>query len=137
MIRGSDFISEDFFRDPVRLVDELRATAPLVKVRFPIIGTVWMTTTQEMAGRVLKDSATFTLRKEGGALAGMRWWMPGMLRVLATNMLTMDSPTTRACAASSMRRSAVARCSTWSRALRRWQTNSSMLCLPTARRPIS
>jgi len=92
MPRGSDFISEDFFRNPAKLVEELRASGPLAKVRFPIIGTVWMTTTQEMAGRVLKDTATFTLRKEGGGVAGLQWWMPGMLRVLATNMLTMDEP---------------------------------------------
>lgn len=92
MPRGSDFISEDFFRNPATLVEELRAAGPLAQVRFPIIGTVWMTTTQDMAGRVLKDSATFTLRKEGGGLAGLQWWMPGMLRVLATNMLTMDEP---------------------------------------------
>lgn len=92
MPRGTDFIREDFFRDPAMLVEEMRAAGPLVQVKFPIIGTVWMTTTQEMAGRVLKDSATFTLRKEGGGIAGLQWWMPGMLRVLATNMLTMDEP---------------------------------------------
>jgi cytochrome P450 len=53
---------------------------------------VWITTTQELAGRVLKDSQTFTLRKEGGGLAGLRWWMPGVIRALANNMLTMDEP---------------------------------------------
>jgi hypothetical protein len=37
---------------------------------------------------VLKDSATFTLRKNGGAIAGRRWWMPGIIRTMADNMLT-------------------------------------------------
>ena len=41
---------------------------------------------------MLKDSETFTLRKEGGGLAGLRWWMPGFLGALANNMLTMDEP---------------------------------------------
>jgi cytochrome P450 PksS len=41
---------------------------------------------------VLKDNRTFTLRKEGGGLAGLRWWMPPRLRALASNMLTMDEP---------------------------------------------
>jgi cytochrome P450 PksS len=53
---------------------------------------VWITTTQELAGRVLKDSETFTLRREDGNIAGLRWWMPGLIRAVADNMLTMDEP---------------------------------------------
>jgi cytochrome P450 PksS len=41
--------------------------------QIPIIGRVWITTTHELAGRVLKESATFTLRKDGGTVAGLRW----------------------------------------------------------------
>ena len=41
---------------------------------------------------MLQDSKTFTLRKDGGAIAGLRWWMPGLLHTLANNMLTMDEP---------------------------------------------
>jgi cytochrome P450 len=52
---------------------------------------VWITTTYEAAGRVLKDSQSFTLRKEGGGL-GLPWWMPRIVRTLANNMLTMDEP---------------------------------------------
>ena len=50
-----------------------------------------MTTTQEAADRMLKDSRTFTIRKDG-EIAGMRWWMPGIFRTLANNMLTADEP---------------------------------------------
>ena len=57
-----------------------------------MIGRVWMTTTQEMASRVLKDNQVFTLRKDDGAVAGMRWWMPSIFRVFAKNMLTVDEP---------------------------------------------
>ena len=42
--------------------------------------------------RVLKDGETFTLRKEGGGLAGLRWWMPSFVATFANNMLTMDEP---------------------------------------------
>jgi cytochrome P450 len=87
-----DFTSQAFFRDPAAGVERLRTSGPVVKTRFPIIGTVWITTTYELAARVLKDSETFTLRKEGGGLAGLRWWMPGFLGALANNMLTMDEP---------------------------------------------
>jgi cytochrome P450 PksS len=87
-----DFASEALFRDPAAAVAELRASGPIVKSRFPIIGTVWITTTYEAASRMLKDSATFSLRKESGSPAGIRWWMPKSIVTLASNMLTMDEP---------------------------------------------
>ena len=60
-------------------------------MRFPIVGKTWITTTSDMAGRVLKDNATFTMRKDG-TLAGLRWWMPRSIRALAVSMLSMDEP---------------------------------------------
>jgi cytochrome P450 len=87
-----DFTSQAFFRDPAAGVERLRTIGPLVEVKFPIIGKVWITTTYELAAQVLKDSETFTLRKEGGGLAGLRWWMPAFVGALANNMLTMDEP---------------------------------------------
>jgi cytochrome P450 len=84
-----DFTSQDFFRDPIAAVKRLRAAGPVVEVRLPIIGRVWMTTTQEMASRVLKDSQVFTVRNDDGAVVGLRWWMPRIFRV---NMLAVDGP---------------------------------------------
>jgi cytochrome P450 len=87
-----DFTSQDYLRNPAAGLERLRASGPVVEVRFPIIiGKTWITTTQEAADRMLKDSATFTLRKDG-QVAGMRWWMPGIVRTLATSMLTTDEP---------------------------------------------
>ena len=60
-------------------VAPLRAAGPVVATQFPIVGRVWVTTTYEAAARVLKDSAMFTLRKEGGDVAGLRWWMPKLV----------------------------------------------------------
>lgn len=91
MTLRADFTSQDYFRDPAAAIARLRAAGPAVEVKFPIVGKVWITTTQELAGRVLKDSETFTLRKDG-AVAGLRWWMPGIIRSVADNMLTMDEP---------------------------------------------
>jgi len=87
-----DFASEAFFRDPAATVAALRAVAPVVKSRFPIVGPVWVTTTHEAAARVLKDAKTFTLRKEGGQPAGLRWWMPRSVAALTSNMLAQDEP---------------------------------------------
>ncbi|NOJ40936.1 cytochrome P450 [Bradyrhizobium australiense] len=87
-----DFASEAFLRDPQKGVALLRAAGPVVATKFPIIGRVWVTTTYEAAAHVLKDSATFTLRKEGGSVVGLPWWMPKFIGALANNMLTMDEP---------------------------------------------
>jgi cytochrome P450 len=88
----ADFASQDYFRDPAAAIARLRAMGPVVEVRFPIIGKVWATTTQALADRVLKDTATFTIRKDNGDVAGLRWWMPGIVRTLANSMLSMDDP---------------------------------------------
>jgi cytochrome P450 PksS len=87
-----DFTSEAFFRDPPRAIAALRAQGPVVATRFPLVGNVWITTTHDATAQVLKDSATFTLRKEGGDVAGVRWWMPKLVTTIANNMLTMDEP---------------------------------------------
>jgi cytochrome P450 len=88
-----DFTSQDYLRNPAAGIERLRASGPVVEVRFPIIiGKTWITTTQEAADLMLKDSQTFTLRKESGEVVGLRWWMPGIVRTLANNMLTNDEP---------------------------------------------
>jgi cytochrome P450 len=86
-----DFTSQDYLRDPATGLDKIRAAGPVLKVRFPIVGKTWITTTSDLTGRVLKDSETFRMRKDG-KVAGLRWWMPGWLRTFAVSMLTMDEP---------------------------------------------
>jgi cytochrome P450 len=92
MVQQVDFTSEAFFRNPEAGVASLRAAGPVVATKFPIIGRVWVTTSYEATARVLKDSTVFTLRKEGGALGSVPWWMPRLIGTLANNMLTMDEP---------------------------------------------
>ncbi|MBR0827621.1 cytochrome P450 [Bradyrhizobium manausense] len=87
-----DFTSDAFFRDPSKGIATLRAFAPVVATRFPLVGDVWVTTTYETTAQVLKDGTTFTLRKEDGEVAGLRWWMPKLVTTIANNMLTMDEP---------------------------------------------
>ena len=88
----ADFFSQAYFRNPAAEIARMRAAGPVIEVRFPMFGTLWTTTTQEMADRVLKDSETFTLRREDGGVAGLQWWMPRALRALAASMLTVDEP---------------------------------------------
>jgi cytochrome P450 PksS len=87
-----DFTSDAFFRDPPKAIAALRASGPVVATRFPLVGDVWIATTHDATAQVLKDSTIFTLRKEDGDVAGLRWWMPRLVRTIANNMLTMDEP---------------------------------------------
>lgn len=84
--------SQTFFRNPAAEIEKMRAAGPVIEVHIPIIGKVWTTTTQDLSDRVLRDSDSFTIRKEDGAVAGFRWWMPGILRSLASSMLGVDDP---------------------------------------------
>ena len=87
-----DFTSEGFFRDPPTTIAALRAQGAVVATHFPLVGDVWITTTHDATAQVLKDSTIFTLRKEDGEVAGLRWWMPRLVKTIANNMLTMDEP---------------------------------------------
>ena len=64
----TDFSSQAYFRNPAHELARLRAAGPVVEIEFPLIGKTWTTTTQEMADRVLKDSVTFTIRRDDGAI---------------------------------------------------------------------
>jgi cytochrome P450 len=92
MTLQADFASQDYFRNPAAAIEKLRTAGSVLEVRFPIIGRVWTTTTQALADQVLKDAETFTIRKDDGTVAGLRWWMPGIVRTLANSMLSMDEP---------------------------------------------
>jgi cytochrome P450 len=86
------FTNQNFFRNPAATFERLRAAGPVVEIRFPFVGRTWITTTHELTARVLKDSETFTMRKDNGAVTGMRWWMPRTIRAIANTMLNMDEP---------------------------------------------
>jgi len=92
MTPEADFSSPDYYRNPAAAIEKLRAQGPVVQVRFPILGTVCATTTEALADRVLKDTATFTIREEDGTVAGLQWWMPRIVRTLSNSMLSMDEP---------------------------------------------
>jgi cytochrome P450 len=92
MTLDADFASQNYFRNPAAAIEKLRAAGPVVEVRFPIVGRVWTTTTQALADQVLKDTATFTVRKDDGTVVGLQWWMPGVVRTLSNSMLSMDEP---------------------------------------------
>lgn len=84
--------SQSYYRDPFPVIQSMRKSGSLVKTRIPILGKVWLTTTQSATAQILKNSAQFSVRKPDGKVAGLSWWMPTFIQRLANNMLSMDEP---------------------------------------------
>ena len=87
-----DFTSQEYFRDPAAGLEKLRAAGAVVEVQFPLVGTVWTPTTQDLANQVLRDGQTFTVRREDGEVVGLQRWMPKIVRTISNNMLSADEP---------------------------------------------
>jgi cytochrome P450 len=90
-----DLTSQAFKQDPFPTLARMRELGPVIRVRFPLFGKVWMATTYEAVNDLLRDHHRFV---QSPAAAGNRWmgavvrWLPGSLRPLASNMLLRDPP---------------------------------------------
>jgi cytochrome P450 len=90
-----DLESQAFKRDPFPTLARMRALGPVIRVRMPIIGKVWLATTYDAVNDLLRDHHRFV---QNPATAGNRLmggivrWLPRDLRPLATNMLLRDQP---------------------------------------------
>lgn len=84
-----------FKRNPFVTFATMRDAGPVLPMKLPFVGKAWMTTTHAASLAMVKDHETFV--QEGrhagkSGVAGMRWWMPKTLRLLANNMLLKDEP---------------------------------------------
>lgn len=84
--------TQAYMRNPIPQLNAMRNQGALVRVKIPILGKVWLTTTQKAASEVLKSNDTFSMRKADGRVAGLSWWMPRSLGRLTHNMLSSDEP---------------------------------------------
>ncbi len=82
-----------FLADPTPVLDRMRVSGAAVRTHVPLMGEVWITTTDAAARTVLKDTDRFA---HDPRLAGRRsltadfWWLPRFLRPLMHNILTVD-----------------------------------------------
>jgi cytochrome P450 len=90
-----DLASQEFKQDPFPGLARMRERGPLIRVRLPLLGAVWMATTYESVNDLLRDHQRFV---QSPAAAGNRAmgriirWLPRSLKALATNMLLRDPP---------------------------------------------
>ena len=90
-----DLTSQLFMRNPFPTLAQLREAGPVVQAKLPFIGKTWLATTHAAVNDMLKNDGTFVRNPRNAGkrdMAGMRWWMPRTLRVLAENMLGHDDP---------------------------------------------
>ncbi|MEO0635082.1 MAG: cytochrome P450 [Pseudomonadota bacterium] len=90
--RATDLSSAAFQSNPLPMVRAMQQRGPLVEERLPIVGKMYFATTQAACASVLKNGADLTVRQGDGSVAGMKWWMPRILDMLARNMLSVDEP---------------------------------------------
>jgi cytochrome P450 len=73
----------------------MRADGPVVRVRLPFFGPVWLTTTHASTLAMVKDNSLFVQESRHAGrtgVAGFSWWMPKALNLMADNMLLKDEP---------------------------------------------
>ena len=61
-----------FLSNPAPMLSKMRAEASLVKVKLPIIGSIWVTTTYAATSQVAKGKDTFFLTGLGAGLKKKR-----------------------------------------------------------------
>ena len=90
-----DIVSARFKADPAPTFAAMRAAGPVIPVKLPFVGRVWVTTTHAAALAMVKDNALFVQegRNAGkSGVAGFSWWLPKSIKALTNNMLQKDEP---------------------------------------------
>ena len=94
MVHKFDLQSQAFMRDPFPTLAELRATGPVIEIKVPLMGRVWLATSHAAVTDMLKGAELFASdgRNVPGGKSTVPRWMPKNLRLLGENMLMMDDP---------------------------------------------
>jgi cytochrome P450 len=88
-----DLCSQAFKRNPFPTLAAMRESGPVIRVRIPLFGTVWMATTHAAVNDLLRDHHRFVQSPADNRwMAAIFRLLPGTLRPLASNMLLRDEP---------------------------------------------
>lgn len=93
--RAFDLRSQDYKRDPYPTLARLVAEGPVLKIKYPIIGSVWTATSYEAVNELLRDRQTFVRDPRTAGLkkgAKLPWWIPRSMRAMAETMINRDEP---------------------------------------------
>ena len=90
-----DIQSAAFKSDPFPTFAAMREAGPVIPIKLPFIGRAWVTTSHAATIAMVKDNRRFVQEgRHAGkrGVAGMQWWMPRTMGLLANNMLLKDEP---------------------------------------------
>lgn len=88
-----DLQSIQFKESPANTWHNLHKQGPVITTRQPLLGKVALINRYDESQRVLKNPDVFSVdaRRCGHrSAAGMRWWVPGLFKPLANNLMTLD-----------------------------------------------
>lgn len=90
-----DIGSQDYKRNPYPTLAAMVEQGPLIKVKYPFVGPVWMTTTYETCNELLRDRQHFVRDARSAGLkkgANLPWWIPRSFKAMAVGMINRDEP---------------------------------------------
>ncbi|ABD55587.1 cytochrome P450 [Jannaschia sp. CCS1] len=84
-----------FLENPADQLARMRAEGPLVRMKIPLLGTMWATTTDEATRKLLKSPDLF--RRDPGPITGRSlaqkfWWLPRVIKPMLHTMIVTDDP---------------------------------------------
>lgn len=82
-----------FLRDPSQMLEKMRADGSITRVKVPLIGMCWITTTDATARELLKDEANFSRNPAnagGRDISRYYWFLPRFMRPISRNILGLD-----------------------------------------------
>ena len=85
----------EFLREPQYQLERMRAEGSIIPVKMPFVGRIWVTTTYAATEQVMKGKDTFFLEGHSVGktkIAGLPWWIPKSLTVIAESMISKDEP---------------------------------------------
>jgi len=88
-----DLTDPEFLANPAPQLARMRAQAPLVQTRIPLLGKMWITTNDATARSLLKSPELFARdnsKATGKTNVERFWWLPRTIKPLMSNMLGVD-----------------------------------------------
>lgn len=90
-----DISSQAYKRNPYPTLAKSIRQGPVVKIKYPLIGSFWAATTYEAVNELLRDRETFVRDPRSAGLkkgANLPWWFPRSMRRMTEGMINRDEP---------------------------------------------
>ncbi len=87
--------SPAYKRNPYPTLAQMIEQGPIVKIKYPLIGSFLAVTSYEGVSEMLRDRETFVRDPRTAGLkkgANVPWWIPRSMRAIAESMIIRDEP---------------------------------------------